>query len=126
MCRSRHYFRSMSIAATNHATLRCHKLETGGHLGRSWRRSGECEKGVRRSGRELTNSLRTKSLKIVRLLPRSSGSSLKAIFSLRPDRSTYRHIRSTLLATSILLESDRDLPEIASLGRSAQCFSSKA
>ena len=71
-------------------------------------------------------SLRTKSLQIVRLPPISSNSSSNAIFSLRPDRSTYRHIRSTLLATSILLESDRDLPEIGSLGRSAQCFSSKA
>jgi hypothetical protein len=38
----------------------------------------------------------------------------------------YRHIRSTLAATSILLESDRDLPDIGSLGRSRQCFSSKA
>jgi len=47
-------------------------------------------------------------------------------FSLRPDRSTYRHIRSTLLATSIFLEIDRDLPEIESFGRSLQCFGSNA
>ena len=45
-----------------------------------------------------------------------------------PDRSLtafQRHILSTLAATSILLESDRD-PEIGSLGRSLQCFSSNA
>ena len=36
------------------------------------------------------------------------------------------HIRSTLLATSIRLEGDRDLPEIGLPGRSLQCFRSKA
>jgi hypothetical protein len=52
--------------------------------------------------------------------------SWNAIFLACVQIFDYCHIRSTLLATSILLEIDRDLPEIESLGRSLQCFGSNA
>ena len=65
-------------------------------------------------------------------LSRSNGRTLRSAILVKTRLFAYvqifdyRHIRSTLLATSILLEIDRDLPEIESFGRSLQCFGSNA